>query len=133
MPTSQIIESIEDLVLLPKINHDLFGDLCWWRGQADKDWELCPRIYREPYNSKQRYERDSLRWFKSRARVRHNEMPKVDSFFEWLSLAQHYRLPTRLLDWSESILVALFFAVRENLDSDAALWCLNAALMNKEC
>ena len=33
--------------------------------------------------------------------------------WEWIALAQHYGLPTRLLDWSDNPLVAAFFAVNE--------------------
>ena len=45
---------------------------------------------------------------------------------------QHFGLPTRLLDWTESPLVAAFFAVTyERRDSDAAIWCLSPADLNE--
>jgi hypothetical protein len=48
-------------------------------------------------------------------------LPKND--FECLAFAQHYGLATRLLDWSTNPLVALYFAVEMQGETDGAVFC----------
>jgi hypothetical protein len=52
--------------------------------------------------------------------------------WEWMFLMQHYRAPTRLLDWTESALAALYFAVskQKHRKSDGAVWCLDPIGLN---
>ena len=53
------------------------------------------------------------------------------SFFEIISLAQHYNLPTCALDWTYDYHVALYFAVKdilENKNNDGVIWALNYRL-----
>lgn len=54
-----------------------------------------------------------------------------DSIWNWLSLAKHHGLPTRLLDWSYSPFVAMHFATVRSFDEDAAIWCVDYRRINE--
>lgn len=75
-----------------------------------RSWErFCANHDGEPPADFDEYERGLFESFVRQAPVCTQLSPRDD--WEWLALAQHYGLPTRLLDWTTNPLVALFFAV----------------------
>lgn len=96
----------------------------WFRGHADTNWKLQPAIYRNHIGA---FEREFLATFRDKAPARYDRCPDPNDFLGWLSLARHHGLPTRLLDWSESIAVAVFFACSEleHRDQDGCIWALH--------
>ncbi len=112
---------------LKKDNSTYDGDV-WYRGQTNIIWSLSPSLMR---CTNAPSEGTLLARFKQSAAMLINEHPK-DSF-DWLFLMQHYGVPTRLLDWTESPLTALYFAINNEKhdDEDGALWSLKPTKLNE--
>lgn len=109
-----------------------------FRGQGDSDWCLQPKLYRLIKGiSKEwalRYELDSIRYFKQQTHLFLNAslIPKDDNIGEWLALMQQYSAPTRMLDWTTSFYVALYFAVTdEPLNKPGAVWFFDSKKLQK--
>lgn len=55
-----------------------------------------------------------------------------NNLWEMLCIAQHFNVPTRLLDWTENLAIATYFCVVELPNRDGAVWCLNATQTAKD-
>ena len=82
------------------------------------------------------HERSLINVFKQNAVQFIAERPQSE--WEWLFLARHHSVPTRLLDWTESPLIGLYFAthslneVGKNDEKDGSLWVLFPTKLNEK-
>ena len=89
-----------------------------FRGHSNlKDYKLIPSIGRDPQYSFEK-ELQLFEHFKNQGR----RYIQCNSDLEWLASAQHHGLPTRLLDWTYNPLVALYFAIKDNHDTDGVVY-----------
>lgn len=137
------VSCLDDLVKFANTARQKFGyDPLWFRGHRNESWKLWPEVFRDRTKSEATiYELRLLRKFRARAPRRHHECPDGGDYFAWLSLMRHYGLPTRLLDWSESLLIAAYFAVEpepkpvnepEKEDSPGAIWALDPTRLSQK-
>ncbi len=111
----------------------------WFRGHAKANWRLCPKLYRDygGYAAVRRSKtEDEIREeFIKRAPILSASLPTGDekiAEWDWYFRMQHFGTPTRLLDWTEGALIALYFAVKDNPGFyDAAVWALDPFELNK--
>lgn len=105
-------------------------DAILFRGQRE-DWPLLPKIARLEYRSGKTVleaESDMVSSFKRRSLPFLESTPETD--FDWLAIAQHFGMATRLLDWTTNPLAALWFAVKKPAinSNDGVVWIFTPAL-----
>ena len=121
------------LDLFSSIKRDLSkwkpGTKAWFRGESDGDRPdykpLCPKIAKYGSN----IENYLLQSFRRQAGGLTNVPPREQTDM-WLFLAQHYGVPTRLLDWTEGALFALYFAINHK-KPNPRIYMLNPRRLNE--
>lgn len=106
-----------------------FRSNCAYRGSSDASYDLNTSLIRLA-GTAEKLEGHLLRNFRKYAR---RDAVPDDSIWNWLALAQHHGLPTRLLDFTYSPFVAMHFAT-ESLDSfdvDGVIWCVDFVKTNR--
>lgn len=102
----------------------------WFRGHADLGWKLAPSALRYATQDERERALALLTEFKRVAEIKQTRPPRDNDELGWLQVARHFGLPTRLLDWTESPLISLYFAC-ENDERDGAVFVLNPVDLNR--
>lgn len=124
---NRTIRSLTDLVVALREDLKSCNDPVWFRGHSKQAWKLVPGLHRLKQPAS---ENDLINKFRQNANLLVEQSPKTE--FDWLFVMQHYGVPTRLLDWTESPLVGLYFAVTEHPKADGTLWVLKPIELNKQ-
>ncbi|MEM1337509.1 MAG: FRG domain-containing protein [Bacteroidota bacterium] len=94
-----------------------------YRGASKSEWKIQNGLSRigTPYPN---LENNLIKQFK---KYGHTLVAEKETEWHWLSVAQHHGLPTRLIDWTYSPLIALHFATEDTscFEEDGAVWKVN--------
>lgn len=124
------IDGVADLLKNLK-KHLKDNEIVWFRGQSTHSWGLIPSLARDEGKHLAKEGAIYKRFIQNATQLM-SQAPLDE--WEWLFVMQHHRAPTRLLDWTEGPLVALYFATanpaKDNVDG--ALWCLDPIALNRQ-
>lgn len=126
------ITSIDGMVNQIKELIEKYGEQpIWFRGQENSKWNLMPSIQRGSLCLKENYITNDFYIYVNQIE---DNMPDNDNYAAWMSLMQHYGLPTRILDWTSSPLIACYFALEKNIEkeNDSCIWVLMPQRVNEK-
>ncbi len=106
----------------------------WFRGHASLGWKLQPSGLRGRQWGKHtcQDENESFEEFLTKAPALGAPESIRSNLWDGYFLMQHYGVPTRLLDWTENVLVATYFALAaRQCGADAAIWMLDPYELNE--
>ncbi|MDX4066616.1 FRG domain-containing protein [Aliarcobacter skirrowii] len=125
------MDEIKDIQSFLNFEHDFInkGDEVWYRGQCTFEWDLIPSFFRLKEDSITT-ETSLLDIFIQNSSTL---LTTPSNPIDWIFIMQHYGIPTRLLDWTENPLVALYFAVEDYRNQiDGSLWLLKPKVLNNK-
>lgn len=126
--------------------------ILWFRGHSKADYHLEPNIFRQTgyrYNTSQTYSNNHLREEYRFQSFMSRNFDKIDyhmpqTMIEWQEVMQHFFSRTRLMDWSESLVVALEFSLESFITpvkdleviekcrtADPVIWILQPTRLNE--
>lgn len=141
LPINNVSELLNILKILESYFEDEFGKKAFfiYRGHPSVEYKLIPSIFRKfkQEDDKHEYwkyslsnENEMYMHFIKEAKlyIKNIDDNTNEGYLEWMVYAQHFGVPTRLLDFTHNPLVALYFACSKEENKDGAIWIIN--LMN---
>lgn len=107
------------------------GKLFWFRGHPQVKYELCPSALRYGDLDRRNKALGLIAEMRRFLEMKLPRPPASDDDLAWMQVAQHYGLPTRLLDWTQNAAVALFFACSKDETTDGLVAILNPTELNQ--
>jgi hypothetical protein len=107
------------------------GSIFWFRGHSSSTYQLAPSALRYRSCEQREIALGLIAEMKRFIGMKLVRPPAPDDNLGWMQVAQHYGLPTRLLDWTQNAAVALFFACSSRPDNDGLVAILNPIELNQ--